>query len=167
MNLYFITGLLHSPSFTTNTTNHLFFKSKSQTGGQLCSTVAWLSTEPIATVAWQLSRASGGAKWTDAHKKDVHGNVSARPRSSTHAAANSRVRGPAAWASSGSAAWTEETPMRLQPLKIIFFFSFSEFPFSPPPPQPTHTSAELGFLLTLALTAALSEAQLMYIQHLL
>lgn len=57
-----------------------FFLLKPQTGGRVCSTVARLSTEPTATVAWQLSRASGRAKWTDTHKKtcvetSVHGRA--------------------------------------------------------------------------------------------
>lgn len=56
----------------------------------------------------------------------------------------------------------------LPPLKISqtssLFFSFSKFSFWSLPLPP---SAELGFLLTLALRAAVYEAELMHIQHLL
>lgn len=60
----------------------------------------------------------------------------------------------------------------LPPLKIsqtsslLSFLSLSVSFLSDPPPTPL-PSAELGFLLTLALRTAVYEAELMHIQHLL
>lgn len=83
-------------------TDRLFFSDRTNLGflsepqtGRVRSVVAQLSTEPTATVAWQLSRAPGEAKWTDTHekkkRKKIRGDVGLWPKYTR------RSKGPGAW----------------------------------------------------------------------
>lgn len=119
----------HWMSFPSDTT-------KQHKQADVCSTPARLRTEPTATVAWQLSRASGGAKWTDTHKKTwVETSVQGRSQAHTHTHTQQQTAERRARrlerAQQGASGMEEQTSPTTEgnSNKFHLFFPFSEFPF--------------------------------------
>lgn len=138
----------HRLSFTSVTTNQ-WFLSKPQTGGRLLHgglVEYWADCHSCLATVQSFRR-----RKMDWHsQKDLRGNVSARPCSSTHTAAKQQ----SAWTSGlgelgkePPGAQRERRKRDVSPTtednsnEFHLFFSFSEFPFwypPPPPHQPTH-----------------------------
>lgn len=161
----------------------LLIKKKAPSGETVCSAVAKPIAELSATVAWQLSRASGELIRTDTGARTgIQTFQHFRVLKSTNiftvtqkkcqtfnreeAAFQPRLAPPAAPLCRGGT--KRRIVIRLPPFRRTHFPFSSLFlihqVFSQTTPS---SSAELGFLQTLALRAAVYDAELMYIQHLL
>lgn len=158
---------------------------KTPSGETVCSAVAKPIAELSATVAWQLSRASGELIWTDTGARTgirtfQHFRVlkSTNIFTVTQKKCQTFNREEAAF-QPGLASQPPAAPLcrggikrriviRLPPFRRTHFPFSSLFlihqVFSQTTPS---SSAELGFLPTLVLRAAVYDAELMYIQHLL